>query len=70
MKMTRQHFEFIADKVAPKLSWPSHIQYIADELEKVNQKNPKFSKQKFIDRAERAWFDSNPIEEIDDAIPF
>lgn len=67
MKMTRQHFEFIADKLAPKLSWPSHIEYIANELEKAN---PKFNKQKFIDRAERAWFDSNPIEEIDDAIPF
>jgi len=67
MKMTRQHFEFIADRIAPKLSWPSHIQYIADELAKTN---PKFDTMKFINRAEKAWFDNNPIEEIDDDYPY
>ncbi len=75
MKMTAQHFEFIADIIAPKLSWPSHIQQIADELAKTN---PKFDSVKFCNRAERAWWNevyrlnpqAHPIQENDDDIPY
>jgi hypothetical protein len=67
MKMSLQHFEFIADTIAPKLSWPSHIAYIADELAKTN---PNFNREKFCNRAEKAWWQAHPIVEIDDEIPY
>jgi hypothetical protein len=52
MKMSKQHFDFIADTVGPMVGWPSHLQTLADELAKSN---PRFNREKFISRATNAW---------------
>ena len=67
MKMTRQHFEFIADVVAPTLPLPTHIETLADELAKTNE---RFDRDKFIARAVRSWEDNYTPPEIDDEIPY
>lgn len=65
MRMTRQHYEFIADTMGPLVSWPTQLISIADELEKTN---PRFDRKKFLDRSTKAWEDNHQIEEIDDEI--
>jgi hypothetical protein len=45
MRMSRQHFEYLADTLGPLVPWPTHLHSIADELEKTN---PKFDRDKFI----------------------
>ena len=67
MILSKQHLEYIADNVAPMLSWPTHIAILADDLEKTN---PRFNRKKFINRATEAWENANPPEEIDDEIDF
>lgn len=59
-RMTRQHFEFIADQIGPHVSWPSKLHEIADELAATN---PLFDKNKFIVRATKAWEDNN-LEQV------
>lgn len=66
MRMTRQHFEFIADVVGPAMAWPSNIHAIADELEKTND---RFDRDKFIARATKAWEDNYVPPECTDEIP-
>jgi hypothetical protein len=67
-RMTRQHFEFIADQIGPHVSWPSHLHDIAGALAATN---PMFNKNKFIVRATKAWEDNNLERvEIDDEIIF
>ena len=66
MKMTRQHFEWLADELAPLLPWPTHIQGLADKLAETN---PRFDKGKFIARAVKNWEDNYNPPEIDDFIP-
>ena len=68
-KMTRQHYEFIADMIGPMVGFPSHLLVMADELEKTN---PQFNRKKFLDRATKAWEDANPqvMEPLDDSIPY
>lgn len=66
MKMTRQHFEWLADKVAPTLPWPTHIEMLADELVATN---PRFDRDKFVARAVKNWEDNYNPPEIDDFIP-
>jgi len=41
--------------------------YLTDELK---QANPNFNKDKFIQRATKAWEDQQPLVEIDDDIPY
>ena len=68
MQLTRQHFEFIATHIAPHIKWPTHIEEIADKLE---SSNPRFNRDKFIQRAVKAWEANNLPEEInDDYIPY
>ena len=67
MKMSKQHFDFIADTVGPLVGWPSQLHDIADKLAATN---PRFDREKFINRACKAWEDNNPREEIDDEIPY
>ena len=69
MRMTRQHFEFIADNIGPHIKWPSEFQSIANKLA---ASNPKFNKEKFIQRASKACEDNHPeiYEAIDDEINF
>ena len=67
MILSKQHLEYIADNIAPMLSWPTHIAILADDLEKTN---PRFKRTKFMDRATRAWESANPPEEINDEIDF
>ncbi len=47
MKMSRQHFDFIADTVGPMVGWPSQLHDLADKLA---SSNPKFNREKFISR--------------------
>jgi hypothetical protein len=56
MKLSRQHFEFIADDIAPLLENPTSIETIADKLEDTN---PNFDREKFTERALRNWEDAN-----------
>ena len=65
--MQQRHFEYLADKVAPLLPWPTAIVEMADRLADTN---PKFNKDKFISRATAAWEDAHPIGEMEDAIPY
>lgn len=65
--MSKQHYEFIADLMGPMVAWPSHLNDIADALEKTN---PKFVRKKFLDRATKAWEDNNNIGELDDEIRY
>jgi len=64
--MTRKHFEWVADSVAPLVGSPIIIERMADELEAMN---PRFNKEKFLRRAIEAWEKSHDIT-IDDEIPY
>lgn len=66
-KMTRQHYEFIADIMGPQVAWPSHLHSIADALVATN---PLFNKQKFLDRAVAAWEKNHVPKELDDDINY
>jgi len=70
--MSKQHFDFIADKVGPLVGWPSQLHEIADELE---ASNPRFNREKFISRATAAWEKANAdrLEQlglVEDEIPY
>lgn len=65
--MQQRHFEYLADKVAPLMGWPSQIVEMADRLVDTN---PRFNKQKFLDRAIKAWEDAHPMGEVEDEIPY
>jgi len=64
--MQQRHFEYLADNVAPLLGWPTQIKKMADELAETN---PRFNREKFIQRATKAWEAANPMEPMDDYIP-
>jgi len=66
-RMSRSHYEFIADQIGPHVAWPSKLHHIADELAATN---PLFNKDKFIERATKAWEDNNELPELDDEIPY
>jgi len=65
--MTRKHFEWVADSIAPMVNSPLVIERIADELEEMN---PRFNRDRFVDRAIKAWERNNLPEIIDDEIPY
>jgi hypothetical protein len=65
--MTRKHFEWVADSVAPLVGSPIVIERMADELQAMN---PRFDRDKFVDRAIKAWERNNLPEAIDDEIPY
>jgi hypothetical protein len=70
MKMSRQHFDFIADTVGPMVGWPSQLHDLADKLA---ASNPKFNREKFISRATNAWEEEHKFiydQPIDDDIQF
>lgn len=67
MRLSKQHFEMIADVVGPLVSWPSHLHTVADELEKTNA---KFDREKFLQRAFKAWERKYELPTIDDNIPY
>jgi|TARA_R110000824_G_scaffold25412_2_gene88596 hypothetical protein len=67
MRMTRQHYEFLADKLGPLVPWPTHLHSIADELEATN---PKFDRDKFIRRGTEAWENNFNPPVFDDEIVF
>ena len=66
-RMSRMHYNFIADLIGPQVSWPSHLHSIADELEKTN---PKFNRDRFIERATKAWEEQRGKHIIEDEIPY
>lgn len=66
MSMTRKHFEWVADSVAPMVSSPLVIERIADDLASMN---PRFDRDRFIDRAVAAWERQNIPEVMHDDIP-
>ena len=67
MRLSKQHFEFLADEVAPLLSWVTGIEELADKLTK-----PDFDRDKFVRRATKNWEDKyqSSLEEINDDIPY
>jgi phosphoenolpyruvate carboxylase len=67
MSMTRKHFEWVADTVAPMVSSPLIIERIADDLSSMNK---RFNRDKFLDRAIKAWERNNLPEVIDDDITY
>lgn len=70
MRMSKQHFDFIADQIGPLLYWPTALHEIADKLA---ASNPRFDRDKFISRATNAWEKHNKhmLEvPIDDEIPY
>ena len=52
MKLTRQHFEFIADEFAPLLGWATDIKTMTAALKRAN---PNFDAEKFEKRAYKNW---------------
>jgi len=52
MKLTRKHFEFIADEFAPLLGWATDVETITNSLAKTN---PNFDADKFKKRALKNW---------------
>lgn len=66
-RMSRGHYNLIADTFGPLVEWPSKIQIMADELAKTN---PRFDRERFIRRATKAWEDKHTPQEIDDEIPY
>lgn len=66
MRLTKKHFEFIADTVGPVVGWPSQLHELADKLAETN---PRFDKNKFLRRATQAWEDNN-LEDIEDQVPY
>jgi len=67
MRMSRQHFEYLADTLGPLVPWPTHLHSIADELEKTN---PKFDRDKFIRRGTVAWEKNYVAPIVEDEIPY
>ena len=65
--MQQRHFEYLADKVAPLMGWPTQITAMADLLKETN---PRFDREKFISRAVKAWEEAHPVEDLDDNIPY
>lgn len=65
-RMTRAHYNFIADTIGPQVAWPSHLHTIADELQKTN---PAFNRKKFLERATAAWERHNDPPKFEDEIP-
>lgn len=65
--MQQRHFEYLADNVAPLMAWPSQIVEMAERLANTN---PRFNKEKFLKRAVNAWEQANPMEDINDEIPY
>jgi len=65
--MQQRHFEYLADEVAPLMGWPSQIVEMANRLAKTN---PRFNKEKFLKRAVYAWEEANPMEKINDEVPY
>jgi hypothetical protein len=49
------------------MAWPNQIIKMADQLASTN---PRFDRKKFIDRATKAWEAANPMEPMDDYIPY
>tara|TARA_B110000971_G_scaffold104485_1_gene107346 strand:- start:25 stop:255 length:231 start_codon:yes stop_codon:yes gene_type:complete len=66
-RMTRAHYNFIADVIAPQVSWPTKLRDIADELEATNS---AFNRGKFLSRATKAWEAAQNVDELNDEIPY
>lgn len=67
MAMSRKDFEWVADRVAPILYSVGSLELVADDLQ---ERYPRFNREKFLDRAIKAWEDNHELEEIDDEISF
>ena len=59
-KFTRQHFELMADTIAPMMFAPTDIERMADILAHTND---RFDREKFVRRATEAWEEKNLIPE-------
>lgn len=67
--MTRKDFEWIADRFGPLVYSPTTIEQIADELEATN---PRFNREKFVQRAIAQWEKHNDwrMRDVIDEIPY
>lgn len=66
-RMTRAHYEYLADMFGQIAPWPTTLEVIADHLEETS---PKFDRAKFIKRATKKWEDSHDGLKLDDEIPY
>ena len=66
-KLTRQHFEFFADKLGEKLGWPTALHDIADVLAETNE---RFDRDKFLRRAIDTWEQTHELPDLEDEIPY
>ena len=55
-KFTKQHFELMADTIAPMMFSPTDIERMADILAHTNH---RFDREKFVRRATEAWEEKN-----------
>ena len=65
--ITGKSLNFIADVVAPLVGSPVHLERLADEL--VHH-NPKFNRDKFLDRAIAKWEETHDISLDEDHLPY
>lgn len=66
-RMSKAHFDFLADTFGAVVPWPTHLKSVADELEKTN---PRFDREKFLRRANAKWDETHELPELDDEIPY
>jgi len=60
-----RHYEILATRIAPSLSWPDKIHDLARYLAKDN---PKFDYVRFVSKATQAWEEKNLPENMIDTV--
>lgn len=60
-QFNKRHLEFIASYVAPLITTPQEIEYLADILEDTN---PLFKRGVFVTKAIKSWEDKNLNDEV------
>lgn len=66
-RMGRAQLDYLADMFGEMVAWPSSLELVADRLEETN---PRFNREKFINRASAKWEESHDLPELDDEIPY
>jgi len=67
-KLSRQHFDYLADELGTIMEWPTALHDVADALAKTN---PLFNREKFLRRAMNKWEETHhdPVF-LEDQIPY
>ena len=56
IQMTEKEEDYVAQVLAPLVSSPTNIERMGDDLKDMN---PKFNRDKWVDRAIKAWEETN-----------